>query len=278
MASHNSSDNQSTPFMTLYVRAGRDGRSLGACPDSQRSIFLAELKSLSGDTEPPLKYRIIPVCPSRPPPEFTCLGEGGARLRLPAAKLDAGPWGPESVVDSADDITALLEKYFPGGVAKAATPELEAAAELATRDMFSRFCYLVRGVVRDTSQLEAELRKADAHLLGLRGPFLTGAAPTLLDVEVLPKLHQARVAAHTIRGYEIPAELTGLWRWLHAAYSLPAFVASCPCDAEITLHWLDALGESTASPERRRQMRALYEGGPRFSLTVPVRATPVVIE
>lgn len=71
------------------------------------------------------------------------------------------------------------------------------------RDIFSRFCYFIRGVAHDPSHFEAELRKLDVHIksvVPLGGPFLLGQEMSLLDLEVLPKLHQARVASAVIKG------------------------------------------------------------------------------
>lgn len=82
-----------------------------------------------------------------------------------------------------------------------------------------------------------------------------------------------------LTGYQIPSELSGLWRYLHGSYSEPAFATSCPSDSEIILHWLDSVGEGVASPTRRKQLRVMYEKtGTKYSFSVPVRATPVLIE
>jgi hypothetical protein len=77
---------------------------------------------------------------------------------------------------------------------------------LLDRDFFSRFCFYVRDVSKDGSQLESELRRIDCHLQNAgslnigNNLFLCGPKPSLLDCEVLPKLHQVRVAAAGIKG------------------------------------------------------------------------------
>lgn len=78
---------------------------------------------------------------------------------------------------------------------------------IAFRDFFSKFCYFIRGVAKDSSHLETELKNIDVHLTIISDKnddeaklFLCGPKPSLLDCEVLPKLHQVRVAAAGIKG------------------------------------------------------------------------------
>lgn len=75
---------------------------------------------------------------------------------------------------------------------------------LVDRDFFSRFCFYVRDVSKDASHLEAELRRIDCYLRNAssrnNSVFLCGPSLSFLDCEVLPKLHQVRVAAAGIKG------------------------------------------------------------------------------
>lgn len=75
------------------------------------------------------------------------------------------------------------------------------------RDFFSKFCHWMRGVVKDSSNMEAELVRVDNYLASVieRFPtcdklFLCGEKPSQIDCEVLPKLHQVRVAVEGIKG------------------------------------------------------------------------------
>lgn len=75
------------------------------------------------------------------------------------------------------------------------------------RDFFSKFCHWMRGVVKDSSNMEAELVRVDTYLASVieRFPncdklFLCGEKPSQIDCEVLPKLHQVRVAVEGIKG------------------------------------------------------------------------------
>ncbi|PSN43591.1 hypothetical protein C0J52_15974 [Blattella germanica] len=216
--------------LTLFVKAAKDGKSLGACPQSQRVLMLAELKA-AGSSLP--KFQTVPVNISRPPEAFSRLG---LRLRVPALYLGSN----EDPVDVADEIVTILEERFPGGVQQT---NQDPEAELATRDFFSRFCFLIRDVSKDAHHLETELRRMDHYLIE--------------------------------SGYEIPASLTGLWRYLHAAYSEPAFIKTCPSDAEILLHWYEHIGET---PANIRKHLVHIEKSPRYSFSVPVFAKPVILE
>ncbi|XP_069695773.1 chloride intracellular channel protein 4-like [Periplaneta americana] len=255
--------------ITLFVKAGKDEKILGACPQSQRVLMIAELK-VAANVLP--QFKTIPVNVSRPPETFRRLG---LRLRVPALYLGS----EDDPVDVADDIVTLLETRFPGGLLQQEDPE----AELATRDFFSRFCFYIRDVSKDASHLESELRRVNHYLNTVardnngNSVFLCGHKPSLLDCEVLPKLHQVRVAAAGIKGYEIPPSLTGLWRYLHAAYSEPAFVRTCPSDAQILLHWFEHIGESPANIRKHHQL-VLNEKTPQYSFSVPVFAKPVILE
>lgn len=78
----------------------------------------------------------------------------------------------------------------------------------------------------------------------------------------------------------IPAHFSSLWRYLHAAYSCPAFTESCPPDHEIILFWLEHCG----TPEAMKQSRKLLSqvGSDKhqssYSFSIPAKATPVIIE
>lgn len=81
-------------------------------------------------------------------------------------------------------------------------------------------------------------------------------------------------------GYELPRELTHVWRYLHSAYNEPAFVKHCPSDTEILLHWLDTdhPGTLKLSPRQQQLLAASSGKPPSFSFSVPALATKVVIE
>jgi len=125
--------NQSPANVTLFVKAGKDGKSLGACPQSQRVLMLAELK-VTAMILP--RFETIPVNVARPPDAFRRLG---LRLRVPALYLGLD----EDPVDVADDIVSLLESRFPGGILQQNQEEPE--AELATR--YAAYIFLISDII-----------------------------------------------------------------------------------------------------------------------------------
>ncbi|XP_029629875.1 chloride intracellular channel protein 5 isoform X2 [Salmo trutta] len=69
--------------------------------------------------------------------------------------------------------------------------------------------------------------------------FLDGDDLTLADCNLLPKLHIVKVVAKKYRNYEIPSELSGVWRYLKNAYTRDEFTNTCAADNEIEMAYLD---------------------------------------
>ncbi|KAM4560545.1 chloride intracellular channel protein 5-like [Odontesthes bonariensis] len=69
--------------------------------------------------------------------------------------------------------------------------------------------------------------------------FLDGPELTLADCNLLPKLHILKVVAKKYRGFEIPAEMTGVWRYLNCAYQREEFTSTCPAGREIEFAYLN---------------------------------------
>ncbi|XP_075235760.1 chloride intracellular channel exl-1-like [Lycorma delicatula] len=258
--------------ITIFYKAGYDDKCFGACHQSQRVLMLAELKVLHGAMP---KFMSIPVNTSRPPESFRKLG---LRLRVPALFLETT--ADSEPIDVADEIISTLENVFPGGVLHT---EKEGEADSVASDIFSKFCYFIRGVSKDSSQLEQALYNLNSYLTTVvesnslnandEKLFLCGSHPSLLDCELLPKLHQLRVAASGIKGYEIPINLGNVWKYLHSAYMEPSFVRCCPPDSEVLVHWM----ESINSP-LQTQARQLLSKSPSYSFSVPAIAKKINID
>ena len=60
--------------------------------------------------------------------------------------------------------------------------------------------------------------------------FLTGDTMCCFDTELMPKLQHIRVAGKAFVDYDIPSELTHLWKYMKEMYQLDAFIHSCPAD------------------------------------------------
>ncbi|XP_045600432.1 chloride intracellular channel exl-1 [Procambarus clarkii] len=269
--------------VTVYIKAGVDGERMGACPFCQRVFMVLLIKSQHNL----LRFKVITVNPAKPPPEFKALG----LKHVPA--LIQGDDG----YDALDDIIQYIDTKFPGGGLEYNSPD----ADLATKDFFSKFCFYIKAVNQDPSKLDQALEKLNNFLekctLITNGvtngdtnhqhngdeednhqeapvQYMCGNHLTHLDCEVLPKLQHLRVAAKALKDYDIPTNLRGFWRYLHAAYTHPVFVKTCPCDQEIILHWHDRPETPKLSHKKHS---VIAKEKPKYSFDVPVRASVVTI-
>ncbi|MBN3297479.1 CLIC2 protein, partial [Amia calva] len=68
--------------------------------------------------------------------------------------------------------------------------------------------------------------------------FLDGNQLTLADCNLLPKLHIIKIAAKKYCDFDIPAQFTGVWRYLGNAYERDEFKHTCPANGEIERAYL----------------------------------------
>lgn len=235
--------------ITLFVKAGADNIRYGACPFCQRLFMLLIIK---GQLIPELKFRVVTVNLAKAPVEF----RRNSLRRVPAI-LDG-----EIASDNIDDIHQYLDDYYP-------TPQLNydnIEAETACNDLFQKFCFYIKEVSKDSNYLLNELKKLNDYLKSKGTQFLCGDTLTQLDIEVLPKLHNIRIAARYLKDFVIPAHLTQLWLFLKRGYSCNSFVESCPSDQEIILHWADKPETLNLSSE---QNALLAKQQPKYSFDIP---------
>ncbi|XP_028320837.1 uncharacterized protein LOC114474615 isoform X1 [Gouania willdenowi] len=228
--------------ISLYVKAGSDGESIGNCPFSQRLFMILWLKGVIFNvTTVDLKRKpadLQDLAPGTNPPFMTFNGE---------VKVD---------VNKIEEF--LEEKLNPPRYPRLAPKHPE--ANTAGIDVFSKFSAFIKNPRRDaTDALEKALLKSLRHIDDfLRTPlseeidadasgdlpessrsFLDGPDLTLADCNLLPKLHIIKVVAKKYRGFEIPADMVGVWRYLNSAYQKVEFTSTCPADKEIEFAYLD---------------------------------------
>ncbi|XP_077461109.1 uncharacterized protein LOC144077330 isoform X1 [Stigmatopora argus] len=222
--------------ISLYVKAGSDGESIGNCPFCQRLFMILWLKGVIFNvTTVDLKRKpadLQNLAPGTNPPFMTFNGE---------VKVD---------VNKIEEF--LEEKLAPPRYPKLSPKHVE--ANTAGIDVFAKFSAYIKNPRKDTNDaLEKALLKSLRHLDDfLRTPlpfeihsdgsgddvestrsFLDGSKLTLADCNLLPKLHILKVVAKKYRGFEIPAEMTGIWRYLNCAYQREEFHNTCPAEREI---------------------------------------------
>uniref|UniRef100_A0A3Q3GNT8 Chloride intracellular channel protein 4-like n=1 Tax=Kryptolebias marmoratus TaxID=37003 RepID=A0A3Q3GNT8_KRYMA len=229
-----------TPQFTFS--AGSDGESIGNCPFSQRLFMILLLKRVTFSvTTVDLKRKpadLQDLAPGTNPPFMTFNGE---------VKID---------VNKIEEF--LEEKLTPPRYPKLAPKHRE--ANTAGIDIFARFSAYIKNQRKDTNDvLEKALVKSLWHLDNFlrtllseeidadasgdlpesSRSFLDGPQLTLADCNLLPKLHILKVVGKKYRDFEIPTEMTGVWRYLNCAYQREEFTSTCPAEREIELAYLN---------------------------------------
>ncbi|XP_053315981.1 chloride intracellular channel protein 5 isoform X2 [Spea bombifrons] len=230
------------PDIELFVKAGSDGESIGNCPFSQRLFMILWLKGVVFNvTTVDLKRKpadLHNLAPGTHPPFLTYNGE---------VKTD---------VNKIEEF--LEETLAPPRYPKLAAKHRESNA--AGIDIFSKFsAYIKNTKQQDNAALQKGLTKAlkklDDYLNAplteeidansregektSRRRFLDGDELTLADCNLLPKLHVVKIVAKKYRNYEIPADMTGVWRYLKNAYARDEFTNTCAADKETELAYAD---------------------------------------
>lgn len=235
--------------MQLYVKAGSDGESYGACPTCQR-IFMILLVKARGGAE--LNFVVNAVNIAKPPEDF----------RRMAGRLPALVHG-DLILTDADDMEKYIEASWPD-------PKMQFSNQTAVDaclGFFSKFSYYVKEVAQSPAALQQELKKISDYLIEEETVYLCGPDVSLLDCLVLPKLQHVRVIAKAFKDFDIPPEFSGLWRYFAAAYSNEAFKEACPADQEIVAAWES---KPDMHPLPREVRRHYAKDGPHaYSFDVP---------
>nr|XP_060499233.1 chloride intracellular channel protein 2 isoform X2 [Panthera onca] len=182
------------PEIELFVKAGSDGESIGNCPFCQRLFMILWLKGV--------KFNVTTVDMTRYP--------------------HLSPKNKESF-DVGCNLFAKFSAYI-----KNTQKEANKNFEKSLLREFKRLDdYLNTPLLDEIDPDSAE------ELTVSRRLFLDGDQLTLADCSLLPKLNIIKVAAKKYRDFDIPAEFSGVWRYLHNAYAREEFIHTCPEDKEI---------------------------------------------
>ena len=251
MESTASSSAVPSDHVELFVKAGRDGTSLGGCPLCHRLFMLLTVKADAGA----LTLTTTPIVLARPPPDF--------RRRVGATRLPALRHGDETLSDP-DDMIQYVDEHFP----LPTMPAGDLAAADACRDVFSKFSFFIKDVAQTSTPLMAELRRLSGYLEVAGCRYLSGDdRPGHLDCAILPKLQHIRIAVKAFKNFDIDVQLVGLWRYLAAAYACDAFTRTCPSDQEIIAHWMDKPECPSLNKEKRVQLG--LDGPSMYSFHLP---------
>ncbi|XP_051464226.1 chloride intracellular channel protein 6 [Apus apus] len=228
--------------ISLFVKAGSDGESIGNCPFSQRLFMILWLKGVI--------FNVTTVDLKRKPADLQNLAPG---TNPPFMTFDG------EVKTDVNKIEEFLEeKLTPPRYPKLAPNHPESNS--AGNDVFAKFSAFIKNPRKDANEnLEKSLLKALRKLDNyLNSPlpdeidaysteeitvssrkFLDGDELTLADCNLLPKLHIIKVVAKKYRNFDFPPEMTGISRYLNNAYARDEFTNTCPADQEIEYAYLD---------------------------------------
>uniref|UniRef100_A0A8C2L9U9 Chloride intracellular channel 6 n=1 Tax=Cyprinus carpio TaxID=7962 RepID=A0A8C2L9U9_CYPCA len=230
------------PSIELFVKAGSDGESIGNCPFSQRLFMILWLKGVI--------FNVTTVDLKRKPADLQDLAPG---TNPPFMTFNG-----EVLVDVNKIEEFLEDRLVPPRYPKLAAKHPE--SNTAGIDVFAKFSAFIKNPRKEANEglekaLLKSLKRLDEYLQtplpeeiaanSVEDPcastrsFLDGPDLTLADCNLLPKLHIIKIVARRYRGFEIPADMTGIWRYLNNAYQREEFMNTCPAEREIEFAYLD---------------------------------------
>uniref|UniRef100_A0A667YPN5 Chloride intracellular channel 6 n=1 Tax=Myripristis murdjan TaxID=586833 RepID=A0A667YPN5_9TELE len=220
---------------SALIRSSHDGESIGNCPFSQRLFMILWLKGVifnvtTVDLKKPADLQDL--APGTNPPFMTFNGEVKVDVNKIEEFLEEKLTPPRykhththkrTHLNAHPDSCRFLKRWRK-------TPILEKALLKSLR----RLDEFLRTPL--TEEIDAD---AAGDVPESTRSFLDGPDLTLADCNLLPKLHILKIVARKYRGFEIPADMTGVWRYLNHAYQREEFTSTCPAEREIEFAYLD---------------------------------------
>ncbi|XP_054474595.1 chloride intracellular channel protein 5b [Anoplopoma fimbria] len=232
----------SQPDISLFVKAGNDGESIGNCPFSQRLFMILWLKGVVFNvTTVDLKRKpadLHNLAPGTHPPFLTFNGEVKTDINKIEEFLEemlSPPKYPKLAAKqresntAGNDIFAKFSAYI-----KNTKPEANAVLEKGLTKALKKLDDYLNSTLPD--EIDADSMEEEK---GSSRCFLDGSELTLADCNLLPKLHIVKVVAKKYRNYDIPSDMSGVWRYLKNAYTRDEFTNTCAADAEIETAYKD---------------------------------------
>lgn len=238
---------------------------ISACPFGHQLLMLLSLKKhILGEER--FHFEVLPINATKPPNEFrqNCL------RNLPAI-VDPNT---ETATDHELEIIEYLEKQYPTPALNipASQGDDETRVSKICSDLMKKFNHFIKNVTKDNSQLLAAVRALNDYFEMKGTQFVFGNTITSFDVELMPKLHQLRIACSLVRSLNIPPNFTGVWRYLFRAYHCPAFVQWAPSDQEIVIAWTTKAASETPSMKLSfDEKKRLIKSEPCFSFSMPTQ-------
>ncbi|KAJ7522735.1 hypothetical protein O6H91_18G024700 [Diphasiastrum complanatum] len=219
--------NAPKPASVMVVSAGEDPTTLGDCPFSQRVLMTLEEKHI------PYEGRFIDV--ENKPTWFLQMYPEG---KVPCLFIE------QTWVGGADLIAERIEK-------RVSIPTMRAPAEKASigsKILPLFFMFLKSKDPSDGSEqaLIMELQLLNEHLktedATYKNPFMNGRFPSMLDMDLAPKLYHLIVALKHFKKWTIPLEFTYLDAYIKKMFARPSFTKTKPPEDLIIRGWERHLG------------------------------------
>jgi hypothetical protein len=260
MSEMDGSDTGERPTVELFVKAAVDKMKNGGCPICHRYFIVFYILRERGLID----LVVTTFLPESPPKEVLEFSTG---KHYPLVKVHNGvdSRGQDMTgleCDTVDEIEALLDRFDCDDMRSRKESRAEALAELSFEDLYMKFSQFLK-VGGDSTALVRTLEKVEGHLRDNGTRFMLGPNLTRADCYLLPTLQHIRVAGKAYKGFEIPTELRFIWRYLKNAYSMDAFLESCPADREIITHY----ATKVAAPAGKSQLM-----GEERTLSIPSEA------
>ena len=199
--------------MTLYCKAGPDGKELGDCPFAHLVRMVLAEKGID--------YELKPSVQETKPEWLVEHFEG----KMPALRN-----GKECKVES-EVIAEYLDQVIPEPSLKA-EPEAQEKAAAAIEGIFPAIAKYIKHTpdgdeedMKLLAGLEAVLGKLEAHLQATQGDFLTGPKITLMDCSLTPKLYILKTLNEAFKKGALDlAKFPAVSAYMAMMFARPSFV------------------------------------------------------
>lgn len=216
--------------MTLYLKAGPDGTSVGDCPFAHFVRLVLEEKGL--------EYELKPSVQETKPSWLIDFYEG----KMPALRHRK-----ECYVES-DVIAQYLDFFFPKPSLKVSSAELADRAEAAVAGIFPAIAKYLKhtpdGDAEDLelkSNLEACLARLEQHL-NESGPFMAGSSVSMIDCSLAPKLYhmQTGIDAFKDNAINVKTQFPAVGAYMDTVFARASFQKTVYPKEVVTWGWGNA--------------------------------------
>lgn len=216
--------------MTLYMKAGPDGKSVGDCPFAHFVRMVLEEKGLEYDVKP---------CVAETKPAWL--------LEYYDGKMPALRHRKECYVES-DVIAEYLDFFFQNPSLKV-DRELMDAAEGAVEGLFPAIAKYLKhtpdGDAQDVEKkmaLEQSLERLNTHLSSVDGPYMTGHSFSLVDCGLAPKLYHMKTGVDSFKNGSIDfaTQFPAVDEYMKTVFDRPSFQQTVYPTEVVTWGWGNA--------------------------------------